>query len=130
MIGYLAPPLAAVFLVGILWRRATASAAFLTLVVGSVICLTVGSLKMFICPDLALWKLPSLHFLLQSFYLFAGLCIFMVVVSLATKHKPGDGALEPLTIAYLKQTGGKTIFVLWGTVAVVMVGIYLFFQLA
>ncbi len=130
MFGYLAPPLAAVFLVGILWRGATAAAAFLTLVVGTVLSLSTGALKLFIFPTAAVWDRPAMHFMLQSFYLFAGLCIFMIVVSLLTKHKPGDGSLEPLTISYLKQSGGKTIFILWGTIAVIMLALYLIFQLS
>jgi SSS family solute:Na+ symporter len=130
MIGYLAPPLAAVFTVGIIWRRATAKAAFLTLVLGSIVSMFVGALKLFIIPTAEIWANPALHFMLQAFYLFAGLCIFMVTVSLLTKHQPGDGSLEPLTISYLKQSGGKTIFVLWGTLAVIMLSIYLFFQIS
>ncbi len=130
MIGYLAPPLAAVFMVGILWRRATAKAAFLTLVFGAAFSISVGTLKLFILPTAEFWNLPALHFMLQAFYLFAGLCVFMVVVSLCTKHKAGDGSLEPLTIAYLRQYGGRTIFILWGIIAVVMLAIYLVFQLA
>jgi SSS family solute:Na+ symporter len=42
IISFIAPPMGAVFLMGVLWRGATAAAAYATLVLGSIVSLSVG----------------------------------------------------------------------------------------
>ncbi len=42
IISYLAPPISAVFVLGVFWRRSTARAAIVTLVLGSIVSVAVG----------------------------------------------------------------------------------------
>lgn len=42
IISYLAPPISAVFVLGVFWRRSTAKAALVTLVLGSIVSVAVG----------------------------------------------------------------------------------------
>lgn len=131
IIGYMAPPVSTVFVLGIFWRRATATAAFLTLVVGSVVCLGLG-LSVTVSPDTFILSdgsqlLP--HFLLQSFGLFVLLCVFMVVASLLTAHRDDEEALPSLIEAYREHPGMPRNAALWGwgSLALCMAGLYAIF---
>ena len=67
-------------------------------------------------------------YMLLSFYLFAGLCAFMVLLSLATKNSSSEEQLPSLKETYAAQgTQPKLIWVLWGVLAVIMLSIYLIF---
>jgi SSS family solute:Na+ symporter len=132
IIGYMAPPVSAVFVLGIFWKRATATGAFVTLVFGCVLCLGIGIASFnqatFLLNDAGESILP--HFLLQSFILFCILLVLMVIVSLLTQHNESETALPTLRETYRQNHGlGRTGFIGWGILAAVMVGLYLFFQL-
>ncbi|WP_425399447.1 sodium:solute symporter family transporter [Aeoliella sp.] len=141
IIGYMAPPISAVFVLGIFWRRATAAAALTTLVLGSAICLAVGIANLSDFDSLLsvgeattpvaqlVIRFCSLHFLTQSFVLFAVLVVLMVAVSLATVHSETETPLPSLAEAYATQHGlGGAGIVGWGMLAVIMVSLYCFFQ--
>lgn len=133
IIGYMAPPISAVFVLGIFWRRATATAALTTLLLGSTLCLGIGVASFnqaeFLLNDQGESILP--HFLLQSFYLFAVLMMLMVVVSLATTHSQEETPLPTLREAYQKHQGlGAVGKVGWEVLAGIMIGLYLVFQFA
>jgi SSS family solute:Na+ symporter len=84
VLGFIAPPMAAVFLLGIFWKRCTARAANVCLTVGTVFCLTVGILSRWPPAWLTIqWP----HFLMLSFYLFLILVVSMVVISLTDSDK-------------------------------------------
>lgn len=132
IIGYMAPPVSVVFVLGIFWKRATATAAFVTLTLGSVICLGIGiadfSKVPFILDENGRSILP--HFLLTSFYLFCFLIVLMAVVSWITQHSQEESELPTLRETYRQSPGmGKKGFVGWGVLAAVMVLLYLLFQL-
>jgi solute:Na+ symporter, SSS family len=132
IIGYMAPPVSAVFVLGIFWRRATAAAALTTLVGGTVLCLGLGLAATrapgwFVKADGQSW-LP--HFLLQSFYLFVILLLVMVIVSLCTRHAAAETALPSLRETYRREPGmGRGGRIGWGILALCMVLLYLWFQL-
>ena len=68
-------------------------------------------------------------YMLLSFYLFAGLCGFMVVLSLLTTHSPQEEQLPTLKETYAKhKTQPRLIWTLWGVLAVVMLVIYIVFD--
>lgn len=125
IIAYMSPPMAAVFLIGVLWRRATAAAALTTLIGGSVVCVGIG-----------VWDLAEMpgadsfpHFMMMAFLLFATCVAVMVFVSLATKHSPQEQPLPTLREIGPRKAGRKrTVPLLWGTLAVIMLGLYLFFN--
>ncbi len=131
IIGYMAPPVSAVFVLGIFWKRATATGAFVTLALGSVLCLGIGiasfSNASFLLDDDGNSILP--HFLLQSFILFCTLLVLMIAVSLSTKHSDSETKLPTLRQTYRDNPGlGKWGLVGWSALAVVMAGLYVFFQ--
>ena len=81
VLAYIAPPVVAVFVLGVLWRRANAHGAFAALLMGFVC-----SLFLFFSGQAA-W-MPQLHFLYVAPILFAVCLVTEVVVSLATAPPP------------------------------------------
>lgn len=129
IIGYMAPPVTVVFVLGIFWKRATAKAALTTLILGSIISITVGILDLSNAfADEAgndIWP----HFLLLSFYLFCVILVLMIIVSLLTNHGPAETELPTLRETYRQNPGlGKRGFYAWGGLALIMTGIYITFQ--
>jgi len=123
IIAFIAPPMTAVFVIGILWKRATAAAALATLVLGSIVSLSVGVFHFKSAPG----TMP--HYLLLSFYLFAGIAAFMVVVSLFTRNSPTEVNLPALRDTYADQEARpKLVWCLWGVLALIMLGIYVVFN--
>lgn len=78
LLAYMAPPVVAVFLAGLFWRRATATAAFTALIAGFVT--AIGLLVFNDRTPLAGW-----NFLYVAPLLFAIALLLVVVVSFATK---------------------------------------------
>jgi solute:Na+ symporter, SSS family len=76
LIGYLSPPITAVFLVGVFWRRASGKAAYLTLLVGAALGATVFVLDWF--KQRTGW---NVNFMMASFYLCVICGIVMAVAS-------------------------------------------------
>jgi SSS family solute:Na+ symporter len=123
MISFLAPSMAAVFLVGVLWRRATSAAALSVLIAGNIVSIAIG-----VCY-LSKWPVDfsHTHFLLLSFYLFVTMCLVMFVVSMFTP--PQKQKLPSLAETY-RQLGAQNrmAWLLWALIAICMAGMYLFFN--
>jgi len=137
IIGYFAPPMAAVFLVGVLWKRATGRAAFLTLVGGTTLCLTIGALDFYNKPLLLSlfnavlpWHVEAPpHFLYLSFALFVLCLLSVVALSLLTRTAPEEEALPSLGAAYAKLGARvRWLFAGWAALAVVMIILYIGFE--
>ncbi|HOL31025.1 MAG TPA: sodium/solute symporter [Anaerohalosphaeraceae bacterium] len=129
IIGYMAPPVSAVFVLGIFWRRSTATAALLTLIVGSLISLVIGfcDITNIFANEAGEDIFP--HFLLLSFYLFCSILVFMIAASLLTQHSISETPLPTLAQTYRQNPGlGPVGLAGWILLAVIMVGLYLFFQ--
>lgn len=137
IIAYFAPPMAAVFLVGVLWPRATGKAAFATLVCGTTLCLSIGvldfknkALLVQIFNAILPWHFESPpHFLYLSFALFVLCVLSILILSLVTRNAPEEEELPRLGAAYARL-GEKTRWILvgWGVLAVIMVAIYAGFE--
>ena len=84
-VGYTTPPIAVAFLLGIFWRRATATAAFVTIVTG--ILLGVVMFSIIQLPGLQLFQL---QFLYAAAILFVLSCALMVGISLVTAPPPEE----------------------------------------
>jgi solute:Na+ symporter, SSS family len=127
IIGFLAPPMAVVFLLGVFWKRANRQGAFATLLVGSMACIVIGVLFLGDKPYKGFW--PAFPFL--SFMLFAGLLVFMVIVSLLTPPPGPEQRLPTLRETY-SQTGHspRSVWKWWILLALIMLALYLFFNLA
>jgi len=83
ILAYATPPVVAIFFMGILWRRATPSAAFWTFTIG----LGVG-LVGFVLNEIQ--GVFDLHFLYAACALFGLGLALMVVISLMTAQKEGE----------------------------------------
>jgi SSS family solute:Na+ symporter len=125
ILGFLAPPLSAVFLVGVLWKHATAKGANAVLTVGTLVSLGIGLCYLKHWPSKEVWP----HFLFLSFLLFIGLCLFMIVVSLLTR-KPGEVSPLPSLADTHRNSGkvGAAVWATWGSLIVLMIGLYVFFN--
>ena len=122
IISFIAPPMGAVFLIGVLWRGATATAAYATLVLGSIVSLSVGLMHFKHWPGESFWP----NHLLLAFYLFAGICAFMVVVSLLTERSAEEEEMPTLKETYADMDSSpRFVWKLWGILAVIMMVIYI-----
>ena len=120
VLGFIAPPMAAVFLLGIFWKRTTPRAANFALTVGTAFCLTVGVL--YLWPPRWL-QFPWPHFMLLSFELFVIIVISMVIISLADREKSRYAIPAPI-----QENFSKLAVSLWTALAVVMIGLYIYFN--
>jgi len=82
IICYIAPPITAVFVAGVFWRKASGVAAFTTLLSGSVMGFVVFILDW--NKEKTGWGVPPM---MATFYLFVICMIIMVVVSLLKPHR-------------------------------------------
>ena len=97
--SYLAPPIAAVFLLGVFFKRLNAKGAYSAMVIGFIIGLIKLSLELF-QKDLSgvLYDFATINFLYFCIYLFLFSVVVMVVVSLLTP-KPDEDHIKGLTFA-------------------------------
>ena len=126
LLTYLAPPAATVFLVGILWKRATPRASELTLYIGTFLCLLAGFCQLTGFPTKEFWP----HYMLLSFYMMVILVIFMITVSLFTKPHYELVMLvdqqDPLVIE--KSKTSNLVKLLWVVIAILMAVVYIVFN--
>jgi SSS family solute:Na+ symporter len=125
VLGFIAPPLAVVFLLTVFWRRTTKKAVNLILSAGSAFSLGIGVLYLWVfTPDqYAFWP----HYLLLSFYIF--LVLFGVAV-MASILDPVPVVLDRelhTTKDLPKPT--KRVWTAWILLIFVMIGLYLIFNL-
>ena len=126
IIAFLAPPMTAVFLVAVIWKRATSKAALTTFIAGSVLSLGIGILSLSDTPE-GFWP----HYLLLSFYLAAGLIGLMVILSLLTRVPAKKYNLPVIGQIYDKMDySARPVWIWWTILALIMLALYLFFQWA
>ncbi|RJP30680.1 MAG: sodium:solute symporter [Candidatus Omnitrophota bacterium] len=82
IICYIAPPITAVFVWGIFWKRASSVAALITLWIGAALGFTVFLLDWF--KESTGWNIP---FLMTTFYLFLICSAILFAVSLIAPHR-------------------------------------------
>lgn len=97
--SYLAPPIAAVFLLGVFFKRLNGKGAFAAMIIGFIIGLIKLTLELF-QNNLSglLHDFATINFLYFCIYLFLFSIVVMVVVSLLTP-KPDDDHIKGLTFA-------------------------------
>lgn len=121
VLGFIAPPLAVVFLLAVFWKRTTKLAVNFTLSAGSALSLGVGVLYLWVFPANE-YQWP--HYLLLSFYIFAVLFVLAVIISLLDKRPVTaiemDKSLLPKT--------SKLVWRVWITLIVIMIALYIFFN--
>lgn len=126
LLTYLAPPAATVFIVGILWKRATPRSAELTLYLGTFLCLLIGFCQLTGFPTKEFWP----HYMLLCFYMMVTLVVFMIVISFFTKPHYDLVQLvdqdDPLVIEKSKTT--LLVKMLWVGIAILMAAVYFIFN--
>ncbi len=102
--AYISPPIAAVFLLGVTWKRINSQGAIASLIVGFVLGMTRLVLEIFkesLAPGLLL-DFASYNFLHVAIGLFLVCTAVLVVVSLATPAQDAD-TLQDLTFQTVKR---------------------------
>ena len=121
VLGFIAPPMSAVFLFGVFWKRTTKRAANMALTLGTIFSIGVGILYLWVLPAEKYDFWP--HFMLLSFYIFVIISLAMVVVSLLDKTPQEATMMQKLNE---KPTMGVKIG--WALLIIVMIGLYIFFN--
>ena len=127
VLGFIAPPMTAVFVLGIFWNRTTTRAANFALTAGTAFCLTVGVLYLWppqwLITALATAGIALPHFMLLSFYLFILLALSMVVISLTDKNCERYEIPAPV-----HEERSMLAIGLWVALATVMILLYVHFN--
>ncbi len=134
VICYIAPPITAVFIWGVFWRRASSRAALATLATGSFLGLVVFLLHWFkVLEHLQKEHRWPVQFMMMAFYLFVVCSIIMVVASLKWPHRH-TAQSEKLVWKHpweaLSEPGWKGLLnykLLAGVLFVVMIALYVIF---
>lgn len=130
IISFMSPSMAVVFLFGVFWKRATPAACLVVLIGGNIVSIGIGVLYLAKWPVGFVWP----HFLLLSFFLFCGLSLIMVGVSLFTRPVPAGqrmATLQESRAACAIPGGGRhSAKWVWGVLALIMAGLYGLFELA
>ncbi len=139
VIAHLAPPVTAVFLLGVFWPRASAGGARATLWIGSALGVAVYA-------GAAIGKglsagggglggaarfLAGIPFMMRAFYLFLACSVILVATSLASPKREGEdkeGLSWSNPLAALREGGGWGYKVMGGLLVVVMALLYWIFR--
>ncbi|NNF15905.1 MAG: sodium/solute symporter [Gammaproteobacteria bacterium] len=106
--AYISPPIAAVFLIGVLWKRVNSSGAIAALVVGLV--LGIGRLVLEMNQDVLtgmLQRIVNINFLHFATLLFAICAVVLIIVSLMNPQHD-DAKLKDLTFATIDRSAPQT----------------------
>ncbi|WP_423128272.1 sodium:solute symporter [Gaoshiqia sp. Z1-71] len=122
ILGFIAPPMAVVFLFGVLWKRTTTRAVNFTLSFGTLISIGTGIFYLWIFPKESYTFWP--HFLLLSFFIFVFLAVLTFLISLSEKEAE---ARPHFDYGDLGRPNRKVLW-LWAALIVVMIGLYLLFN--
>ena len=121
VLGFIAPPMTAVFLLGVFWKRTTTRAANIALTIGTIFSIGVGVMYLWVLPAEKYDFWP--HFMMLSFLIFVVIAAAMAVVSLADKSGKEYSIPAPVS-----AKTSKGVVVAWSLLAIVMVALYIFFN--
>jgi SSS family solute:Na+ symporter len=124
VLGFIAPPLAVVFLLTVFWKRTTRKAVNTILSAGSAFSLLTGVVYLWILPPSKYHFWP--HYLMLSFIIFAFLMLVAILISLLDSspkiYTPAENEIKDLP----KTT--NRVKVAWALLTVVMVALYMVFN--
>jgi SSS family solute:Na+ symporter len=134
--SYLAPPIAAVFLLGVFFKRLNAKGAYAAMIIGFILGLIKLALELF-QKNLSgvLYDFATINFLYFCIYLFLFSIVIMVTVSLITP-KPSEEQIRGLTFATTvaedkaasRASWNKWDVILSLIVVVIIVAVFMFFS--
>jgi len=116
--------MSAVFLFGILWKKATAKAANIILTAGTVFSLGTGIFYLWVFPSEKYTFWP--HFLLLSFFIFVILAVAMFIISLTGNHKNNN--VNNLTFETKINPAPAKVWIPWILLIITMIGLYILFN--
>ncbi len=127
---YIAPPIAATFLIGILWRRATAAGALATLILGFALYLPLTKYVLF--PRIP-WLRPYDNFMHHTFAIFLFSAVTLIAVSLFTRPESADrlagviwsrSALGVLASERHRYRGFRSLGLWWALMVALIAALY------
>lgn len=119
VLSFIAPPMAAVFVMGVFWRRCTTLAANLVLSFGTIVSITTGICYLWVIPGAS----EHLHFMMLSFVLFCVLLLMMFFVSIFDVSHEQRQAMKAVN-----EPTSLGVRISWVLLVMVMVGLYVFFN--
>lgn len=119
VLSFIAPPMAAVFVMGVFWKRCTTLAANVILTFGTIFSIGCGVLYLWVIPQAT----EHIHFMMLSFLIFVVLVFTMVVISYADK-----AVIERKPMAVIESKLSLSTKMAWLLLAVVMISLYIFFN--
>lgn len=138
--GYLAPPITAVFLLGLFWKRLNGQGAVWALAGGFVLGMFKLTCQAFfgagkIEAPAFLAAIGDFNFLYATGILFVASAVLMIVGSL-TSEPPADEQIKGLTYASIRELHGEEISRSWdtgnkvlsGLIVALVLGLYLYFS--
>lgn len=124
VLGFIAPPLSVVFLLTVFWPKTSRSAVNFILSIGSILSLATGVCYLWIFPSAEYPFWP--HYLLLSFYIFAGLMLLAILISLFETNP--NIYIKDLDFNKEVEKPSKRVWISWIALAIVMVVLYIFFN--
>ncbi|PRD49252.1 sodium:solute symporter family transporter [Sphingobacterium haloxyli] len=125
ILGFIAPPLAVIFLMAVLWKRTNKMAVNTLLTFGAVLSLGTGVAYLWIFPKDVYTFWP--HYLMLSFYLFLALLILGIILSLVVPKSVYEKENEMAFRFQMEKPTAKVKWA-WGILFAVMVLLYLVFS--
>ncbi|GAB4338176.1 MAG: sodium:solute symporter [Calditrichia bacterium] len=140
--AYISPPIAAVFLIGIFWKRINGFGAFWTMVAGGVLGGVRLVLEILLRRGVDIWPgflfVVRMHFLHFAVYLFGISVLLLILFSELYRYKKtapdeAGGKLESFTIPELRTVWGQTfstspsILLSSGVLVASVIGLWLMF---
>lgn len=124
VLGFIAPPMTVVFLLGVFWKKATMKAANFVLSGGTAISIGTGIFYLWIFPSEQYDFWP--HFLLLSFIIFVVLMLTSIAIVYFDK-KSGMQDQNNLDFGTLPKPG-KRVWRVWIALIAVMIVMYILFN--
>jgi len=136
--SYLAPPIAAVFLLGVFFKRLNAKGAYAAMVAGFIVGLLKLGFQIFQdeLPQGGLFhQFATINFLYFAIYLFLFSILIMVTVSMSTP-KPSDAQINGLTFSTTVAEDRATSRASWNKwdvilsliVVIFIIGVFIYFS--
>src|SRR5690606_33253754 len=125
ILGFIAPPLAVIFLMAVLWKRTNKAAVNTLLTFEAVLSLGTGVCYLWVFPKDVYTFWP--HYLMLSFYLFLALLILGVIISLVIPKSTYEKENEMAFRFQIEKPTARVKWA-WGTLFVVMLLLYIVFR--
>lgn len=119
VLSFIAPPMAAVFVMGVFWKKCTTLAANLVLSFGTIVSISTGICYLWIIPGAS----EAMHFMMLSFVLFCVLLMMMFFVSIFDVTKEEKHAMK-----VVEENTSVAVKLSWLLLIIVMIGLYIFFN--